>query len=68
MAALIATAHAFIARAGVAVAVRANLDAVEFAQLLFRLIIAAGAYGAMDRLILRHEFSLLFDGILIACP
>ena len=68
VAALIAAAHAFVARAGMAVAVRAYLDAFEFAHLLVRLVVAAGAYGATDRLILRHDFSLLFDGILIACP
>lgn len=68
MAALIAAAHAFIACTGVTVAVRTNLDAVEFTQLLIRLIVAAGAHGAMNRLIFRHDFSLLFDGLIIALP
>ena len=68
MAALIAAAHAFVARAAVAVAIRTHLDAFQFAHLLVRLVVAAGTNRAVNRLILRHDLSLLHTGMIIACP
>ena len=48
-------AHALVALAGMAVAVRAHVDGLQLADVL-RAVMAAGCHGAMNGLV--HKFSL----------
>ena len=52
---VVGAAHALVALAGVAVAVRAHVDGFQLADVL-RAVMAAGGHGAMNGLV--HKFSL----------
>ena len=52
---VVGSAHALIALAGMAVAIRAHVDGLQFADVL-RAVMTAGGHGAMNGLI--HEISL----------
>ena len=49
-AALVGAAHAFVTLAGMAVAVRADVDAAQFTAVL-RVVVTAGRNGTVDRLV-----------------
>ena len=51
----VGAAHALVALAGVAVAVRAHVDGFQLAHVL-GVVVAAGGHGAMDGLV--HDLSL----------
>ena len=53
---VVGAAHALVALAGMAVAVRAHVDGLEFADVL-RAVMAAGGHGTMNGLV--HDNSLL---------
>ena len=50
----IRAAHALIALAGMAVAVRADADRLQLAVVLL-VVMAAGSHGAMNGLVVRHD-------------